>query len=152
MNTTHIARRQRNTVIGILTLGLVGCATHTMTALNVRMECQSTASLTVMQPRVYLDKEGARVSGSLRAKAILGHAVTKAHLHVVVLDAKGSVLNETVTDVAGLPIRHDRFGGPERQSYSVFIPVVPPRDGAIRIILHETPAKQCAQLAASSPR
>jgi hypothetical protein len=140
MKTIHTARQQRTAVLGILALGLVGCATLTMTALNVRTECQSTASLTVMPPYVYQDKGGTLVSGQLRTKALVGHAVTKAHLHVVVLDGKGGVLNETVADVAGLPIRHNRFGGPESQRYSVRVPLVPPRNGTIRVTLHEAPA------------
>ena len=138
MKTTNTIWPQPTAVISILTLGLVGCSTLAMTALNVRTECQSTTSLTVTPPYVYLDKGGALVSGYLRTKPILGHAVTKAHLHVVVLDAKGNVLNETVSDVAGLTIRHDRFGGPERQRYSARVPLIPPSDGSIRVILHES--------------
>jgi hypothetical protein len=132
---------RQTALIGILTLALAGCPTLDAAALKVRTECQSTAALTVMSPYVYADNGSTLVSGQLRAKRMLGHSITKARLHVIVLDGKGKVLNETVANVTGLPIRHNRFGGPESKRYAVRLPLIPPRDGTVRIILDDSPAK-----------
>jgi hypothetical protein len=141
----QIQRRLLAVMITLL-VGTAGCSTFKMTAVNVRTECQSSLPVTVGHVYVYQDKEDVLITGALRENGRLGHSVRQAHLHVLVLDGKRTALSQTTSDISGLPIRHDRFGGPERKSFCMRIPLLPPQDGGIQLILHEGSANQCREI------
>jgi hypothetical protein len=139
-------RRILIAVMVTLSVGLSGCSICKMAAVNVRTECQSTSSLAVAQVYIYRDGQEVLMAGSLREKGRLGHSVRQAHLHAIVRDSERTLLSQTVSDISGLPTRHSRFSGPERKSFSLRIPLLPPKDGSIQLILHEGSARQCREI------
>ena len=127
--------------VGVLLSSLIGCSSLNSPVANVKVVSKSTAALTIVHPLVYTDGTQAVLSGSLRGNSFLGHGVSQAHFQITVLDVTGKTLSESVANVPGLPLLHERFGA-ETLCFSVSLPLIPPTNGTVLLVLHHGSAKQ----------